>query len=132
MFTLLILFLVSSLGITLMIGRKWRLASQGHITFRDSLHPFVPDIQKVKFLAVEGTKKSVHFTVVNILRLHVKSSNAIKNKYTAIKARINDKMNEDDGTGEKVGVSKYLKMISDYKQKIREIKHKIHEEENNQ
>ena len=45
--------------------------------------------------------------------------------------KVNKKNQANGKAGEKVEVSKFLKMMSDYKQKIREIRHKIKEEENN-
>jgi len=134
MYILLILFFVSLIGIIIMIGRKLAVIADGQIVEKDYDHPFVPHLRKVKHLTFTNIKKYGHLSLVEILRFHFRSSNVLKNKYEEVKTKIKNvnKKNQANGkAGEKVEVSKFLKMMSDYKQKIREIRHKIKEEENN-
>src|SRR3989344_2760652 len=44
--------------------------------------------------------------------------------------KIRNRINQSQASGERPEVSKFLKMISNYKHRIKEIKHKIKEEEN--
>ncbi|OGI57249.1 hypothetical protein A3B85_00205 [Candidatus Nomurabacteria bacterium RIFCSPHIGHO2_02_FULL_37_13] len=134
MYFLFILFFVSLISIAIMIGRKLASARNGEITEQKHSHPFVPNLQKIKHLVFENTKKYGHLSVVAILRFYIRFSNFLKYKYEEIKIKIknaNTKNHANGDLSEKVEVSKFLKIISDYKNKIKEIKHKIREEENN-
>ena len=94
----------------------------------------IPHLEKVKDLAVKNIKKYGHLSLVVTLRLYIRSTNFFKNKYEEIKIKIkniNTKNHANGDSSEKIEVSKFLKIISDYKRKIREMKHKIHEEEKN-
>lgn len=133
MTTILILFFVSLTGITVMIGRKLTLVKNGRIAESHHPHPFIPDFNKIKHLIFENTKKYGHLSLVTILRFYIRSSYFFKKKYEEIKIKIKNISTPKDLNGngtKKTEVSKFLKMISDYKHKIREIKQKIHEEEN--
>jgi len=132
MYISLIIFFISLTSIIIMIGRKLASLPNGEITEGEYAHPFVPDFQKIRHLTAENIKKYGRLSVVMILRLQVKSANFLKYKYEEIKAKIsklNRKKNENGEVKESVEVSKFLKMVSDYKGKIREIKNKITEEE---
>lgn len=134
MYTLVTIFFASLLGIIIMIGRKLALVGDGANLDKDYTHPFVSDLQRLKHFAVDGLHKYGHLSVVLILRFYVKFSNFLKLQYEEIKIKLAD-LNKKNGKNgdpvEKVEVSKFLKLVSEYKNKIREIKHKIHEEENN-
>jgi hypothetical protein len=107
--------------------------SNGQIIKTELEHPFVPDIQKIKKASIEGLRKYGHMGLVSTIRYYVKSTILIKNTYGEIKTKIKiiiDSKQNPDGA-EKREISKFLKIISEYKSKIREIKHKIHEEEKN-
>ena len=136
MYILLILFFASLLGIIIMIGRKLALTPNGQILKKEYAHPFVPDFQKIKHTAFENIKKYGHLSLVEILRFHIRATNFFKYQYNKAKdkiknIRIKRQLKNGSGNGEVAEASKFLKMISDYKRKIREIKHKIHEEERN-
>src|SRR3989344_4394591 len=108
---LLILFFISLFGIVLMIGRKLVLLKNGQVLSKGEILFEIPNLEKVR-----------HFTV----------KNANKYEKTKIKIKnINIKNHPNGESTEKVEASKFLKMISDYKYKIRELKNKIHEEEKN-
>src|SRR3989344_588999 len=131
MYLLLILFFTSFLGIIIMIGRKLVLLRNGQVLAREEILFGIPHIEKVKDLFIKNLKKYGHISLVMTIRSYVRSTNLLKNKYGEIKIKIKDMTQKGlhDNSPGKAEVSKFLKMILDYKQKIREIKHKIHEEE---
>jgi hypothetical protein len=86
-------------------------------------------IDKVKHLTIKSVRKYGHLTLVGTLRLYIRSANFLKYQYDNLKTRIIN--SGGNGSAEdKTRVSKFLKMMSEYKEKIREIKHQIKEEEN--
>ncbi|MFA6177337.1 MAG: hypothetical protein WC694_00355 [Candidatus Paceibacterota bacterium] len=119
-----------------MIGRKLLLLQNGQITYKDNIETFLKEqyFEELKHSAIKTIKKHRYTGLVTIVRLYVKSSNFIENKYEQIKIKIKDiyhnKINNGNTIKEKREVPKFLKVISEYKNKIREIKHKIKEEEN--
>ena len=130
----LILFFLSLAGVIFMVGRKLTFARSETIIHNGHAHPFVPDVQKIKEVVVNNTKKHGYTITVAIVRFYVLSENLLKSNYQKIKILIKTKLSKNtraDGTTEKQEASKFLKMISDYKQRIRNIKHKIVEEEKN-
>ena len=117
-----------------MIGRKLAPVRNGEVGQNEHSHPFVSDLQKVKYLTFRNVKKYEHLALVAIVRLSLRSSNFLKNNYEEIKIKIKEIINKDKNRLnqlEKQEVSKFLKKISEYKEKIRRIKHRIKEEENN-
>lgn len=130
---LLILFFTSFFGIIIMIGRKLVLLQNGQTLEREEVSFKIPHLEKIKHLTVKNMKKYGHMSLVTTLRFYVRSMNLLKNKYEETKIKIKNFNTRKDSNGngaEKVEVSKFLKMISEYKHKIRAIKQKIHEEEN--
>ncbi len=119
-----------------MIGRKFILlkntsgeeAHQAGSTFISG----VVDLDKVKHRAVENFKKIEHNLIWVILRTYLISRNFINRKRKEITLKIKNGLNknrENNILEEKKEVSKYIKIISEYRQKIKHIKHKIKEEE---
>ena len=120
-----------------MIGRKITMIRNGQIISSPYFHPLVPDIQKIKYSINENAKKIGYLSLVLIIRLYVRSSKFLKQRYEEAKIKVKNKFTKKaEGLNgeptEEYQVSGFLKMISEYKHKIRNIKHKIHEEENNQ
>lgn len=130
---LFILFFLSLLGITVMVGRKVWLLPEGEVVGEDYEHPFVDDVERLKHATLHHSKKIGRLGLIATIRFYLKSRHFIKNKYETSKEKIL-KLNVKNGTNgekvEKVEVSKYLKVISTYKNRIRALKHKIKEEEN--
>ena len=129
----LILFLISLAGITVMIGRKLSLVRSDQMVKVMHPHPFVPELQKVKKITSKGAKRLGYIMLFVTLRFFIKSSNSIKVKSRLLIKELNDRLKKAssksaDGTGKKE-VSKYLRTISDYRQKIRKMKHMIKKEE---
>lgn len=134
MYTSLILFFISLIGIIFMVGRKLTLAQSETIVSTEQLHPFVPDVQKIKEIISKNTKKHSYIIVVKTIRSYVLLENFLKSKYEKIKIIINAQLKKNtpvDETFEKKEASRFLKRILDYKHKIRNIKQKIVEEEKN-
>ena len=134
MYLPLILFFLSLAGIIIMVWRELVLVKNGLVVKTQHSHPFVPDLQKIKYLASKGTKKLSYVTLFVTLRFFIKSSSFIKNKSTILAKEIKTRFKKfrkdtSDETAEKKEVSKYLKIISEYRHKIRAIKHRIKEEE---
>ena len=88
-------------------------------------------IEELKYRTIKKVKHHGYNTLVATIRLYVRGTNLLKNKYQEIKIKIVENKNRwNNDLPKRQEVSKFLKMISDYKHKIREIKHKIKEEEN--
>lgn len=134
MYLPLIFFLLSLAGIIIMIWRELVLVKNGLVTTTEHSHPFVPDLQKIKHVTFKSTKKISYVVIFVTLRFFIKSSNFIKTKSIVLVKEISNKLkklrnNPSEEITEKKEVSKYLKIISEYQQKIREMKHRIKEEE---
>ena len=125
---------MSLAGIILMIGHKLRLVRAGQTAEPEHPHAFVPDFQKMRKKIFQNAKEYEHLTLVVIIRLYVRSVNITKSGYQNLKTKIQNiraKRKESGDPEEKQEVSKFLKMISEYKDKIRHLKHQIKEEEEN-
>lgn len=132
-YILLILFFTSLISIIVMIGRKLVLLQNGQITDNSTAEEIsfgIHHFQKIKHLTIVNIKKYEHIVLVETLRLYVKTTNLLKNKYQAIKIKLKNIRKRNQANGEKKEISKFLKIIGDYKNRIREIKHKIKKEEN--
>jgi len=88
-------------------------------------------LEEWKYTTIKNIKKHSYTGLVATIRFYFYSSNFLKNKYQEVKIKIKNmrSKNLNGDLPEKREVSKFLKMISEYKRKIREIKHKIKEEE---
>ncbi len=113
-----------------MIGRKLFLLQNGQISSNTEVPFEVSHLEKVKLFTIKNIKKCERILLVEILRLYIRFSNFLKNKYQEIKIKIRNRSKKNNINGEKREISKFLKIIGDYKNKIREIKHKIKKEEN--
>jgi len=135
MYTLFILFFASLFGIMFMIGRKLAFVRNTQILGReDVMHPFVPDLEKIKHLTRRGIRAYGYITLVIIIKLYVKSSNLTKQKFQEVKLKVKDFINKrkngDLNNSEIVQEDNmFLKRMTEFKHKIREIKHKITKEE---
>lgn len=125
MYFLLILFFASLFGIILMIGKKLMMVQNGEIVIDKGVVFEIPFIKEVKDLTSRSTHTIINTILVVTIRLYVKITNFFKNKYREMIVR----KTEGQIDGEKKEISKFLKIISEYKHKIRRIKHKIKEEE---
>jgi len=131
MYFLLILFFASLLGITFMIGRKLLMLQNGQILHKETFLK-APDLEEWKYVMIKNIKKYGYISLVVTIRFYVRSSNLLNSKYKEIKLGLQEKLkrNRGDQSKETKEVSKFLKMMSEYKHKIRKIKEKVKEEEN--
>lgn len=117
-----------------MISRKLAIVRNGQVVHREHSHPFVPELKKIKDITFNGLKKLGYALIFITLRFFIKFSNFIKTKGILIIANLKNKLKKRNGNNlntetEKKEVSKYLKIIGEYQQKIRKMKYKIKEEE---
>ncbi len=129
-YILVILFFLSLISIIAMIWRKLHLLQNGQILINPEIPLEMPHLKSIKYFTVENIKKYEHALLETIVRSYIKSANFLKNKYEEIKLRIKDRINKNHINKDRKEISKFLKIVMDYKHKIREIKHKIKKEEN--
>lgn len=135
MYFFFILFFVSLTVIILMITRKLSLLSstnKEHIHVGEILISDVIDFQKIKNSAIKNIKKILHSLVWFSLKAYILSLNFLKNKKNEFILKIKNKLGEHhhrDTNTENKEVSKYMQIISEYKQKIHKMKHRIKEQE---
>ena len=129
---LLTLFFASLFSIMIMLGRKLAKLEREQVFNHQEVLFELPYLKEIKQLTIEGIKKHGYAGLVKVLRFHIQFSNFLKGKYEKAKIKIKN-IHVQNTNGDSLGkkeVSKFLKIIGDYKQKIREIKHKIKREEN--
>ena len=133
MYILLILFFASLVSIAVMIGRKLVLLKNGSMIVSEEIPMEIPYVKELRHITIKNIKKYGHMSVVTTLRMYIRSSHILKKNYQNIKEQVKERIAKsriNNTSGEKREVNKFLKMVGDYKHKIREIKHKIKEEEN--
>lgn len=120
-----------------MIGRKALMLESDpkrHLHIDEYLFE-IPHLEAIKIGATENFKKYGYATLVVTLKMYVKSANLLKRQYEELQKKLVSFKNKGKNISElemqmqKKQVSKFLEMISDYKHKIRTIKHRIAEEE---
>ncbi len=137
MYFFFILFFISLTAIILMISRKLLLINniEGHNIDHPNelLVSGILDFDKIKHSTIKNAKKTIHALIWVTLRTYIVSVNFINKKRKEIVIKIKNKFrkhhHEIEEVEEKKEVSKYIKIISEYRQKIRTIKNKIREEE---
>jgi hypothetical protein len=118
-----------------MLKRKLAFIASGHSTVRtEHPHPFVPDLQKIKHATKKSVKKVGYVSLFLTLRFFILSSNFLKTKSKILIKELKNKFRKNkhnyiDEITEQKEVSKYLRVISEYKNKIRKMKDAIKEEE---
>jgi len=117
-----------------MIGRKLYLVRNGEVGNGKHFHFFVFDLIKVKQIAKNGVKRYGYIMLVFILRSNVKISNLVKSQFEKAILNIEDMLTKKSKPGDEMNikpaeVSGFLKMVSEYKKKVRRIKNKISMEE---
>lgn len=134
MYFLLILFFGSLIGITFMVGRKFLLIQSGQIVNinKDEVFSETKYLEDLKQATIKNTKRHGYTLLVITIRTYFRTANLLKNKYEKIKNKVKDayqKRKKHIHT-EKIGENSFLKMVSEYKHKIRKIKQQVEEEEN--
>lgn len=130
---LLILFFGSLAGISFMIGRKLLSLQNGQVFDRDETFLKAPHLEELKHKTVKNIKKYGYAGLVTTMRFYIRSTNLMKNKYGEARIKVKNLYlkKSNSRTEEKQEISKFLKIISEYKHKIREIRNRINEEEKN-
>jgi ribosomal protein S8 len=113
-----------------MIERKLLMLQNGQIAHHRGENFLEVPYEKWKDLAVTNMKKHGYVGLVATIRFYMRSTKFLKSKFEEIKIKIKNIRGKKLIDEEKREVSGFLKMISEYKEKIREIKYKIKEEEN--
>ncbi len=131
---LLILFFGSLVGITFMVGRKFLLIQDGQTLNINKNEVFSETkyLEELKHATIKNTKKHGYLLLVITIRTYFRTANLLKSKYEKTKNKVRElyqKRKKQIHT-EKIGENSFLKMISEYKHKIRKIKQQVEEEEN--
>ncbi len=126
---LLILFFASLLSIIIMIGKKLAVLENEQVLNQEEVLFELPYLKEIKHITVKNIRKHGYAGLVTTLRFYIRFTNFLKEKYKEIKIEIENKSNENHTNSEKKEISKFLKIIGDYKNKIRDIKRKIKREE---
>ena len=129
---ILILFFSSLISIIFMIGRKLVLIKNGRYEIVDEASFEIPYIKEVKDLTFAGIKKYEHLSLVFIVKSYFQFLSFLKKKYADIKIGVKNihiKKYPNGELIEKIESSKVVKFVSDYKHRIKEIVHKVKEEE---
>ena len=89
MYFLLTLFFASLLGIVFMVGRKLLVLEDGQLISSDE-KTFIktPHWEAWRHITVKKIKQHGYAGLVKVIRIYVKSSNTLKNKYHETKKRI--------------------------------------------
>lgn len=127
---LLSFFFISLISFSIMFERRLALLKSQDMYEIEKKHSTleVPYVLEIKDITIKGVKKVGYVSIVTTIRLYFRSINFLKYRYEKLKA-ITKNVNGEAKNGTEKEVSKFLKVVSDYKYKIRKIKHQIKEEE---
>ena len=115
-----------------MIGKKLLLTNNSEIGYIEEISIETIDLDKVRNGTVRHAKKYGFLMLVTILRISIRSSHLIKEGYKEARHKTKlfiNKISSKKSIQKEKEVSSFLRMVSDYKGKIREITDKIKEEE---
>lgn len=126
------LFLISFIAIIILFGRKLSLIQSQNINIVEKEHTAfkIPYILEIKHITIKKIKKYGYLILVTTIRIYFRSLNLLKRKYKELKTKIGNSNKSEVQNTKKQEINRFLKGISDYKNKIRKIKHDIKEEEN--
>lgn len=133
-YVVLFLFFASLATIVLMLGRRISLIDKGEVLVLEGAKFEVPYLKEAKRIGINSAKHFEHEVLVIVVRYYMNLSNVVRHLYRETKKgfhRINTKDHPSGEKIEKIQVSKLLKMIEDYQDRIEHIKHQIREEEKN-
>lgn len=128
----LILFFIALIGLVIMIMKRVFLIRAGsRIIINDD--PYLPPVHEVKHIFVKNTRQYSLIIISIILRTSIRTYIILKRKGNEIARKIINKYNKSTAklAPEKREVNRFLKGISEYKNKIKNLKEKIIEEELN-
>jgi len=135
MYISLILFFIALTGIATLLARKIFVLKHANIHHPKDLElEFeVPDLDEVKKFANKKIKRYGYMALVSTIRLYIIGGSFLKNKSMIVLKTIKSKLPgkkitkiDKDGN---IETSAFIKTISEYKHKIKKIKHRIKKEE---
>jgi hypothetical protein len=129
---ILTLLFLSVAGIIFMIGNKLIMLQEGKVVTQDAFPFRIPEAHELRKITKKSTRKYGFIALVIILRLYVLASHFLKVQFTKLGKFLSRKINKilaGKHKDEPKEVSAFLKRMSDYKNKVRQIKDKIKEQE---
>jgi len=129
------IFLASFVTIMVMFGRRLMvLRNKGLVVTEEEyveVRLEIPYLNEVKEVTVRKVKRIGYMGLVTTIRFYFRSSNMVKSGYRELVEKMKSVKNHEVLNGA-IGqeASGFLKVVSDYKTKIRRIKHQIKKEEN--
>lgn len=129
-YLLLIWFFLSLFSIVFMLGRKLAVLEHSHILEHEEFLLELPYLKEVRSITTQNIKKHGYVVLVKTMRYYVLGTHLMKKKYEEAKANIKNRIYKNQTAKDNKEISKFLKIIGDYKHKIKEIKHRIKKEEN--
>jgi hypothetical protein len=130
MYFLLILFFGSLVGIIFMIGRKLATLTGEPIPSAEEIVFDETYWNELKIEIIKDIKKWAYLALVAIVRFYVYTTDFLKKEYALLKNKIQSMGPNKQAVGvpEEKKENKFLKMISDYKYKVRKIRYQIKRE----
>lgn len=128
----LILFFIALISLVIMIMKRVFLIRTGsRIIINDD--PYLPPVHEVRHIFIKNTRQYSLIIISIILRTSIRTYILLRRKGSEIAHKIINKYNKSTAklAPEKREVNRFLKGISEYKNKIKNLKEKIIEEELN-
>ncbi len=129
---LLTLFFVSLFSIIFMVTRRLILQRREYPAGdlrEQEISLELPYLKEIKQATARSIRRFSRTAVIAIIRFYVRSAKFLRDKYNAVKIKLENARRKNQVEGEKKEISKFFKIIAEYKRKIREIKHHIKKEE---
>jgi len=115
-----------------MIGRRLFLLKKNPTIFEDKILFVYPNLNELRHIVVKKSSEYGYIILVKIIRLSIRSSKITKHYYKKTKTKIRKIINKHDIQKEEIEkkeVSSFLKKVSQYKNKIKNIKNQVIDEE---
>ncbi len=113
-----------------MIGRKYMVIDRNSYDYMISGTNFeIPYLDEMRETLILSLKKLENLTLTLLLRYHLKITTFLKTKHREIRRNLRSAMKRNKEAADEREVSKFLQMISHYKDRVDEIKERIKEEE---
>lgn len=129
---LLVLFFASLLSIMFMIWRKLALVKSGQYYIKEDASFEIPYLEEARDIIIKNLKRYEYLSLVIIVKFALQFSNFLKNKSKELSVKIQNIHLKNQSTREikeKFATSNLLKLIYNYKRKIKRITYKIKQEE---
>lgn len=126
-----LVFFASLVGVMIMIYRKVNHLREGRVLEPGEFLFEIPTLADIRAKTAEKTKVAGELGLIGAVKFYLHSSNLFKALSRETKAFVKKMIYEYYSSRNKDGeheASKFLKMVGEYKQKVRKIKRKIEEE----